>query len=134
MKNLMRSMLVFMLVFAVVPAFGAEVMQMWRCEVDDEATEEEVNDMAREWLEAAKKMPGGQNLKAFVNLPVAVNAPGEIDILFVVIAPSFEEWGTFWDSYLDAPPEGIDRVENKYQDKIVCPGSALWEVKRVKLK
>ncbi|EFK11685.1 conserved hypothetical protein [delta proteobacterium NaphS2] len=132
MKNIMRLMLVFMLVFAVVPAFGAEVMQMWRCQVDDDATEEDVDAMAHEWLDAAKKIPGGENFKAFVNYPVVVNAPGEIDILFVVIAPSMAEWGKFWDSYVNSPSEGMDRVDKKYKEKIACPSSALWEVRRVK--
>ena len=129
MKTLLRLMLVFVLFFAAVPAFGAEVMQMWRCEMDDEATEEDVTAMAHEWLQAAKKTPGGERLKAFVNFPVAVNAPGQIDILFVVVAPSFEEWGKFWDSYLGSKAEDVDK---KYREKIACPGSALWEVKRVK--
>jgi hypothetical protein len=129
MKILLSLMLVFAMVFGAIPAFGEEAMQMWRCEMDDDASEEEVIAMAQEWLAAAKKMPGGENLKAFVNFPVAVNAPGQIDILFVVTAPSFQEWGKFWDSYLGSKAEVVDK---KYREKIACPGSALWEVKRVK--
>ena len=129
MKILLRLMIVFMLIIVAAPAYSAEVMQMWRCELADEATEAEVKSMAQDWLNAAKKMPGGEGFNAFVNFPVAVNAPGEIDILFVVTAPSFEAWGKFWDNYLSSPAAEVDK---KYQDKITCPGSALWEVERVK--
>ncbi len=129
MKMLLRLMLVFVMIFGAMPAFGEEAMQMWRCEMDDDATEEQVMAMAHEWLAAAKKMPGGENLKAFVNFPVAVNAPGEIDILFVVVAPSFKEWGQFWDSYLGSAAELVDK---KHEELVACPGSALWEIKRVK--
>ena len=129
MKILLRFLLVFVMFFGALPAFGEESMQIWRCEMDDDASEEQVIAMAQEWLAEAKKMPGGENLKAFVNFPVAVNTPGEIDILFVVVAPSFQEWGEFWDSYLGSPAEEVDK---KYEDKVACPGSALWEVKRVK--
>ena len=117
-------MLVPMLLIGAAPAYAGEAMQIWRCEMDDETSEEEVKAMARDWLKAAKTMEGGERLKAYVNFPVAVNAIGEIDVLFVVVAPSFAEWGKFWDSYLGSPAEGVDK---KNREKIVCPGSALWE-------
>jgi len=122
-------MLVPMLMIVAAPAYAGEAMQMWRCEIDDDTSEEEVTAMAQEWLKAAKKMPGGERLKAFVNFPVAVNAMGEIDVLFVVVAPSFEEWGKFWDNYLGS---SVEEVDKRHREKIVCPGSALWEVVRVK--
>ena len=123
------GMLVFMLMFVAAPAYAGEAMQMWRCEMGDDASEEEVTAMAQEWLKAAKTMKGGERLKAFVNFPVVFNPVGQIDILFVVVAPSFEEWGKFWDSYAGSPAAEVDK---RNQEKIVCPGSALWEVVRVK--
>jgi hypothetical protein len=129
MKTLMRLIFVFMLVFVAGPAFGAEVMQVFNCEMDDEATEEDATAMSQEWLNAAKKMPGGENFKTFVSFPVAVTNPGEHDILVVVVAPSFNEWDKFWDNYLGSPVEAVDQ---KYREKIQCPGSALWEVQRAK--
>jgi len=109
MKILLRLMLVFMLMFAAAPAYAGEAMQMWRCEMDDDTSEEEVKAMAQEWLKAAKTIKGGAGLKAYVNFPVAVNAIGEVDVLFVVVAPFFEEWGKFWDNYLGSPAEEIDK-------------------------
>jgi hypothetical protein len=122
-------MLAFMLLFVAAPAYAAEAMQMWRCEMDDDTSEQEVTAMAQEWLKAAKTMKGGERLQAYVNFPVAVNAIGEIDVLFVVVAPSFEEWGKFWDNYAGSPAEAVD---NRSREKVVCPGSALWESVKIK--
>jgi hypothetical protein len=135
MNTLVRLMLVCMLILGsmlmigAAPAYAAEAMQMWRCEMDDDTSEEEVTAMAREWLKAAKTMEGGERLKAYVNFPVAVNAIGEIDVLFVVVAPSFVEWGKFWDNYSGSPANEVDK---RNREKIVCPGSALWESVKIK--
>ena len=122
-------MLVSMQMIGAAPAYAAEAMQMWRCEMDDDTTEEEVITMAREWLKAAKTMEGGERLKAFVNFPVAVNAIGETDVWFVVVAPSFEEWGKFWDGYAGSPANAIDEENSAL---VVCPDSALWESVKIK--
>ena len=54
MKILLSLMLVFAMVFGAIPAFGEEAMQMWRCEMDDDASEEEVIAMAQELLPQRK--------------------------------------------------------------------------------
>jgi len=122
-------MLVLVLVFVAAPVFAAEATQMWSCELDDDATEAEVMAGAAAWLEAAKKLDGGKNLEAYVYFPVAVNAMGEMDAMFVVVAPSFEEWGKFWDAY-----EGSEAaiIENQNNETVVCPDSVLWESIKVK--
>ena len=77
MNTIVRLMLVFVVVMIVAsPAFSAEATQIWKCEMDDAVTEKQVRDMAGEWLKAAKGMEGGQNLKAYVYFPVAVNTTG----------------------------------------------------------
>ena len=124
MNKTVRLMLVLVLVFVAAPAFSGEATQMWRCEMDDDATEAAVQAGAQEWLKAAKKLNGGENLEAYVYFPVAVNATGEMDVMFVLVAPSFEEWGKFWDAY-----EGSEaaKIENQNNEMIVCPDSVLWE-------
>jgi hypothetical protein len=129
MKTIVMLVLVSMLMIVAAPAYAGEAMQMWRCELEDGVSEAEVKAMALKWLNAAKKTPGGENLRAFVNFPVAVNATGKIDLLWVVVAPSFAEWGTFWDNYATSPVAELDK-ENR--GKVICPDSALWETVRVK--
>ncbi|MBW2266548.1 MAG: hypothetical protein JRF28_10400 [Deltaproteobacteria bacterium] len=135
MNNLVRLMLVCMLILGsmlmikAAPAYAAEAMQMWRCELEGDTTEDEVITMARDWVKAAKTMAGGKGLKAYVHFPVAVNLPGKIDVLFVVVAPSFAEWGKFWDNYSGSP---ANEVGERNREKIICPDSALWESVKIK--
>ncbi len=124
MKTLLRLVLVCLLVTVAAPAFSADAVQMWRCEMGDDMTEDQVEAHAAEWLAAAKKVPGGENLKAYVLFPIAVNATGQMDLMFVVVAPSFAEWGKFWDGY-----QGSDAadIEEDAQEMMICPDSVLWE-------
>ena len=135
MNTLVRLMLVCMLILGSIlmigaaPAYAAEATQMWKCEMDDDTSEEEVTAIAGEWLKTARTIKGGERLKAYVYFPVAVNAIGETDVWFVVVAPSFEEWGKFWDNYVDSPAAA--EADKRNQEKIVCPDSALWESVKV---
>jgi hypothetical protein len=129
MNIIVRLMLVSMLMLVAAPTFAAEATQMWKCEMDDDASEADVTAGAAKWLQAAKTMEGGKNLQASVLFPVAVNATGEVDAFFIVVAPTFEEWGKFWDNYTGSPAEKVD-IEN--QEMVVCPDSALWESIKIK--
>ena len=111
---------------AVAPG---EAVQMWKCELDDDATEEQMLKGAQEWLAAAKTMKGGKNLKAYVNFPIAVNFADESDLVFTLVAPSFAEWGEFWDGYGDSPAAKVDEANEEF---VICPDSALWESFKVK--
>ncbi len=92
MNNLVRLMLVCMLILGsmlmikAAPAYAAEAMQMWKCELEGDTTEEEVITMAQEWVKAAKTMAGGKGLEANVYFPVAVNVTGKTDVLFAIHA------------------------------------------------
>ena len=132
MKRMMRWMTVAVMMIAVAPAFaGGKATQMWRCELHDDATEDEVMEAAEKWLAAAKKMKGGENLQAQVYFPVAVNFPDDTDLIFVVQAPTFKEWGRFRDGYKDSPAAKLDH-ENR--DFIAAPDSGLWEAIKVEAK
>jgi len=135
MNNLVRLMLVCMLMLGsmlmikAAPAYAAEATQMWKCEMEGDTSEEEVITMAQDWVKAAKTMAGGKGLEANVYFPVAVNVTGKIDVLFVIHAPSFVEWGKFWDNYSGSP---ANAVEERNRKKIICPDSALWESVKIK--
>jgi hypothetical protein len=129
MKTIVGLIVVSMLMVVAVPTYAAEATQWWKCEMDDDASEAEVVAMAGDWLKAAKTMKGGERMEAEVLFPVAVNAIGEFDVFFVVTAPSFEEWGRFWDNYAGSAAAKADKQN---QEKIVCPDSVLWESIKVK--
>ena len=129
MKFIVSAVLIAMLMIVAVPAYsGGVAMQMFKCEMDDDATEQHVKDRAAEWLKAAKTMKGGENLEAYVYFPVAVNNMAETDLIFTVVAPSFAEWGMFWDSYGGSAAAAAD----KKNELVDCPDSAVWESFKVK--
>ena len=64
----------------------------------------------------------------YMTASVAVNATGQMDVMFIVTAPTFEEWGKFWDNYSGSPAEAVD-IQNR--EKIMCPDSALWEAVKI---
>jgi hypothetical protein len=59
MKTIVGLMLVFMLMITAAPAYSAEVVQIYNCEQDEDATDGDIKALAAEWLKAAKKMKGG---------------------------------------------------------------------------
>ncbi|MEA1888340.1 MAG: hypothetical protein U9N50_00980 [Pseudomonadota bacterium] len=122
-KTPVRSLLISTLLAVAAPSYAGSAMQMWKCEMDDDATEQGIKEYASKWLAAAKKLNGGEGLQAYVNFPVAVNDMGETDLTFVVIAPNFEAWGKFWDAYGDSELAVMDDKN----DDVICPDSAVWE-------
>ena len=124
MKLTVRWLIVLMVLFVAAPGFAGEAVQMWKCEMDDDATEAQIQAGSAKWLEAVKKQPGGEQFEAYVLFPVAVNATGQMDLMFVVVAPSFQDWGKFWDAYGGSPAAAIER-EN--ESLVICPDSVVWE-------
>ncbi len=117
-------MFVFMLMFGTVPAYAAEVIQVFHCQQDENATDKDVVAAASEWLKAAKTMKGGDQLEASLHFPVVAKM-GERDFLFVIKAPSMEKWGIFMDGYHGSPAQEVDK--KKFDNICDCPDSALWE-------
>jgi hypothetical protein len=131
MITVVRWVLVLAMLVAAAPAYSGEAVQMFRCEQEAGASEEDIMALAQEWLSAAQKTKGGEGMRVQVLFPIAVNATNEIDFLFLVSAPSFEKWGVFWDNYSGSPASQVDKGMN---EKAICPDSALWEVERIEAK
>ncbi len=127
MKNFTRSILVSLLLIIAAPAYSApdlQAIQIFSCTFNDDATPDQVMEMASAWLKAAKGMKGGKNMDAYIRFPVAEGTGAEGDFRFVITTPSFEEWGAFTDAY-----EGSEaaKVDEKFDNLADCPDSTLWE-------
>ena len=135
MNTIARWMLVSVMTAVMMavaaPAFSAQATQIFSCEQDDDVSEDDLREIAQKWLEAARKMKGGSGLDAYLYFPVAVNSLRDSDFFFVIVAPSFEQWGVFWDGYQGSPAAKADGLT---QDKVACPNSAVWESEKVVLK
>ena len=127
MNTIVRLMLVFMLMIVAAPAYSAEVVQIYDCEQDEDATDEDIKALAAEWLKAAKKMKGGERLEVYIRHPIVAQI-GENDFTFVLRAPSLEEWGVFTSGYEGSALEIIDDKLDEFCD---CPGSTLWEIEKL---
>jgi hypothetical protein len=128
MKTIVGLMLVSMLMIVVaVPAYAVEVIQVFDCEMDEDATDDAIMALAMEWVKAAKKMKGGEHLEVTMHQPI-VGEMGKKDFIFLLKAPSLEEWAVFTDGYTDSVLEEID---DKLEELCDCPDSALWDIEKV---
>ena len=109
------------------PAYSSadtQAIQIFNCEFNDDATAEQVLKMASSWLKAAKGMPGGKNLKAFIRFPIAEGSNNEGDFRFVIATPSFAEWGAFTDAYEGS---AAAKVDEEFENLADCADSTMWE-------
>ncbi len=127
MKTIVLLMLVSMLMIVAAPAYSAEVVQIYDCEMLEGATDEDIKAVTAEWFKAAKKMKGGERLEVYVRHPI-VGQMGEKDFTFVLRAPTLEEWAVFTNGYEGSALEVIDDKLDEFCD---CPSSTLWEIEKL---
>ena len=127
MKTFIRLMIISMLMLVASPAY-AEAIQIFNCEYEGDATEDDVFEMAGKWLAAAKTLKGGENLQIVVRFPVAASVD-DIDFKFVLVTPTFAEWGEFTDNYEASKLQEIDDELFKVAD---CNDASMWEGEIVK--
>ena len=123
MKTVIRLMQISALMMLSTFAWSSEAVYVLTCEQANDKSEDDVIAVVAEWLAEAKQVKGGENLNAFAMFPMAATM-GSHDLLVIITAPSFEEWGRFIDAY-----EGNEasEVDNRFADTVICPDSALWE-------
>ena len=129
MKTLIQLTIISMLMLVTAPAWSGSISYTYKCEQQDEASDQDVLAAASAWLKAAKKLKGGDKLEASVHFPV-VATMGDTDFLFVVKAPSLAEWGVFMDSY-QGP--ALAKEDKKFAELAACPDSSLFESVQVKI-
>ena len=128
MKTITRSILVSLLLIIAAPAYSdsSHVLQIFRCEFNDEkTTETEVLELAATWLKAAKQMKGGENMQLVIRFPIAVGAGGVGDFTWVISTPTFTEWGEFTDAYEGSEVSKID--DQLFGNLADCGQSSIWE-------
>ena len=122
MKSLIRTLAITMLMVFAAPAYS-EAIQIYNCTFEGDATDVDVHDMAKKWVAAAKTLPGGKNLQVAIRYPVAASVD-DIDFKFVVVIPTFADWGAFTDAYDASKLQEIDDQLFKISN---CGESSVWE-------
>ena len=128
MKAVIRTFIIAMLMIFAAPAHS-DAIQLFNCELHDEATTDDVYEMAAKWLKVAKTLKGGENLRVYVRHPIAASAD-DIDFKFVVTTPTFAEWGEFTDAYEGA--DSIAAADDEIEKVADCNDSAVWEGEEIK--
>ena len=126
MRKFSKAILISLLLMTAVPAHSADmqVAQIFICEFNDDATADQVMEVAAAWLEAAKQTKGGSNMMVVVRFPIAEGPEGEGDFRFVISTPTFEEWGQFTDAYEGS---AVAKVDEEFDDLADCGASTIWE-------
>ncbi len=128
MKVFIQLMIVSLLMVMATPAWSAQVLHALQCQQDDAVSDEKVEAISAEWLKAVKTIKGGENLLLRLQFPVAAKV-GEVDLVVIMVAPSFAEWGEFMDNY---PGSAAEAVDEKYSDDLDCGNGTLWESVEIK--
>ena len=105
-KNIFASLLggTFLLFAGSAAADG--VTHVWECEMDDDATYEQLESSSSEWTAAARKIDGVADLEVYLEFPMAGEELNEF--LFVMSLPSATAWGQFMDGYEGSEAETVD--------------------------
>ena len=122
MKTLTRLAIISLFMLIASPVY-AEAIQIFNCQYEGDATEDDINAMAGKWLAAAKTLKGGKNLRIYIRYPVAASVD-DIDFKFVLTTPDFAEWGAFTDAY---EMSILEEIDDELEKIAVCEDASLWE-------
>ena len=128
MKTMTRFLFISVLMIFAAPAYS-DAIQIFTCELNGDATNEDAYAMSSKWLKVAKTLKGGENLKVYIRHPVAASSD-DIDFIFVMTTPTFAEWGEFTDAY-----EGSDSItasDDEFEKIADCADSSVWEGDEIK--
>jgi hypothetical protein len=128
MKTFSSSILVSLFLIMAAPAYSEslEAMQIFHCDFHDETTsEDDVVELGVAWLKAAKQTKGGKNMSLVVRFPIAAGLGGVADFTWVIVVPTFTEWGEFTDAYGGSAVSKID--DQLFGNLADCGQSTMWE-------
>jgi hypothetical protein len=128
MKKMNRFLLITLLMIFAAPAYS-DAIQLFNCELHENATTDDVYGMAAKWLKVAKTLKGGENLKVYIRHPVAASSD-DIDFIFVLSTPTFAEWGEFTDAYEGS--DAITAADDEFEMIADCADSSVWEGDQIK--
>lgn len=108
-------------VFAV-PAFADPILHIWSCKLNEGKTGDQLMEVTKAWLDAAKSMDGGENLELTLEFPIATNT-GDGTFNFVLAAPNTQTWGLFMNEYETSPAAEVDQA---WSEVATCSDSSIW--------
>ena len=121
MKKLLVALSAVTLLFSSAVS-SASILHIWTCSLIGEHTTEDLERVSADWLEAARSMDGGADLRVYIDYPMAANA-GFDDFSWVLEAPDAATWGVFMNGYDSSAAEEADEA---WEEVATCSSSAIW--------
>jgi hypothetical protein len=126
MKALAKSALISLFLIMAAPAYSESGMaiQIFECEFNGDATSDQLIEVTKAWLKAARKTTGGKDIDVGIRFPIAEGGEADGDFRFIISAPDFASWGEFTDAYEGSEVAAVDERLYKIAD---CAQSTIWE-------
>ncbi len=121
-KIIIASLTASVMFMFTAPAYADSIVQLWSCKLNDGKTGDDLVAASSAWLKAAKTNEGGEDIKAFLEFPIAAHA-GDDDFTFVLVVADTKIWGIFNYDYLDSP---AGEAEEAWSEVATCSVSSLW--------
>lgn len=122
--NILPALFLCALMTWITPAAANDFEHVWVCSIQPGHSLDEVRSAGSEWLNAARGMPGGEELELVIRWPIAVPDSSEV-FEFVIRAPSLQAWGKFYDTY--DPDSPVGKADEVFASVASCSGSTVWE-------
>ncbi len=122
-KIIIASLTASVMFLFIAPAYADAIVQKWNCKRLVGTTKDDVIAATSVWLKAAKKNEGGEDVKAFLEFPIAADTV-DGDFTFMVVFPDTKIWGDFSHDYADSP---AGAAEEAWYEVATCLGSSIWE-------
>ena len=101
---------------------SASILHIWSCSLIGDSTIEDLEKVSADWLEAARSMDGGAELRVYIDYPVAANM-GFGEFSWALEAPDAATWGEFMNNYDASAAEAADEA---WEAVATCSSSGLW--------
>ena len=123
MKRRSAGLLTTIIMFLfTAPAFGESIVHTWTCKLHDGKSMDDMVDASSAWLKVVKSVKGGENVKLFLEYPIAANTvDGTFN--FVVVADELGPMAITWSLTSDI----LEDAEDTWWEFAACSGSSLWQ-------
>lgn len=121
-STILKITIISILMAVAITAHAESAVQVWACKLKDGKTPQDAGTVSSAWLKAAKGVKGGEKMKVFLDFPVAANVGGG-NFNFVLVTPSFDEWGAFNGAY---DGSAAAKADEAFSDVATCTSSYLW--------
>lgn len=122
-KRILTALVISLSFLFAAPAFADNIIQIWACQLNDDKTGADVVAVSSIWLEAAKKIEGGEDFNVLLRFPIAANA-GDDEFRFVLVVADAKTWGAWVDN--SANDADLPKANEAWNEVASCSGSSMW--------